>query len=115
MNIDITVYKDGFHGDTSQTFLVGDVVSLFFLDFIDILDLWVNSNRMRKDKNLCASHEIVSKQEYQPAALADPSKASQKPSMSIFAGVIFACRLSSLDMGSAKNSIDHLGYCITVR
>ena len=26
MNIDITVYLDGFHGDTSRTFLVGDVV-----------------------------------------------------------------------------------------
>ncbi|KAI0920822.1 hypothetical protein AcW1_005011 [Taiwanofungus camphoratus] len=25
INIDITVFKDGFHGDTSQTFLVGDV------------------------------------------------------------------------------------------
>ncbi|KAH9927353.1 peptidase M24, structural domain-containing protein, partial [Fomitopsis serialis] len=25
VNIDITVYKDGFHGDTSRTFLVGDV------------------------------------------------------------------------------------------
>ena len=30
VNIDITVYLDGFHGDTSQTFLVGDVVSLVF-------------------------------------------------------------------------------------
>jgi methionine aminopeptidase len=27
VNIDITVYLDGFHGDTSHTFLVGDVVS----------------------------------------------------------------------------------------
>lgn len=27
VNIDITVYLDGYHGDTSQTFLVGDVVS----------------------------------------------------------------------------------------
>ncbi|CAE7212445.1 unnamed protein product [Rhizoctonia solani] len=26
LNIDITVYLDGFHGDTSDTFLVGDVV-----------------------------------------------------------------------------------------
>jgi len=26
INIDITVYLDGFHGDTSKTFLVGDVV-----------------------------------------------------------------------------------------
>lgn len=26
VNIDITVYLDGYHGDTSQTFLVGDVV-----------------------------------------------------------------------------------------
>ncbi|KZT70283.1 methionine aminopeptidase [Daedalea quercina L-15889] len=25
VNVDITVYKDGFHGDTSRTFLVGDV------------------------------------------------------------------------------------------
>ncbi|KAH9942602.1 methionine aminopeptidase, partial [Amylocystis lapponica] len=25
VNIDITIYKDGFHGDTSQMFLVGDV------------------------------------------------------------------------------------------
>ncbi|GBE80240.1 Methionine aminopeptidase 1 [Sparassis crispa] len=25
VNVDITIYKDGFHGDTSQTFLVGDV------------------------------------------------------------------------------------------
>ena len=28
VNVDITVYKDGFHGDTSRTFLVGDVVRL---------------------------------------------------------------------------------------
>lgn len=28
VNIDITAFKDGFHGDTSRTFLVGDVVSL---------------------------------------------------------------------------------------
>jgi len=27
VNIDITVYFDGYHGDTSRTFLVGDVVS----------------------------------------------------------------------------------------
>lgn len=27
VNIDITVYLDGYHGDTSRTFLVGDVVS----------------------------------------------------------------------------------------
>jgi methionine aminopeptidase len=26
VNIDITVYLNGFHGDTSQTFLVGNVV-----------------------------------------------------------------------------------------
>lgn len=26
VNIDITVFLDGFHGDTSATFLVGDVV-----------------------------------------------------------------------------------------
>ena len=26
INIDITVYLDGYHGDTSQTFLVGTVV-----------------------------------------------------------------------------------------
>lgn len=26
INIDITVYLDGLHGDTSQTFLVGEVV-----------------------------------------------------------------------------------------
>ena len=28
INIDITVYKNGYHGDTSRTFLVGDKVSL---------------------------------------------------------------------------------------
>ncbi len=27
VNIDITVYLDGYHGDTSRTFLVGNVVS----------------------------------------------------------------------------------------
>jgi methionine aminopeptidase len=27
VNIDVTVYLDGYHGDTSRTFLVGDVVS----------------------------------------------------------------------------------------
>lgn len=27
LNIDITVYLDGFHGDTSDTFLVGNVAS----------------------------------------------------------------------------------------
>lgn len=27
VNIDVTVYLDGFHGDTSRTFLVGNVVS----------------------------------------------------------------------------------------
>lgn len=26
VNVDITVYLDGFHGDTSRTFLVGEVV-----------------------------------------------------------------------------------------
>lgn len=26
INIDITVFLDGYHGDTSQTFLVGNVV-----------------------------------------------------------------------------------------
>jgi methionine aminopeptidase len=31
VNIDITVYLDGYHGDTSRTFLVGDVVSLLAL------------------------------------------------------------------------------------
>ena len=28
VNIDITVYLDGYHGDNSKTFLVGDVVRL---------------------------------------------------------------------------------------
>ena len=27
INVDVTVFLDGFHGDTSKTFLVGDVVS----------------------------------------------------------------------------------------
>jgi len=27
VGVDITVYLDGYHGDTSRTFLVGDVVS----------------------------------------------------------------------------------------
>jgi methionine aminopeptidase len=27
VNIDVTVYFNGYHGDTSQTFLVGNVVS----------------------------------------------------------------------------------------
>jgi len=31
VNIDITVYLDGYHGDTSNTFLVGDVVSSLWL------------------------------------------------------------------------------------
>ena len=26
VNVDVTVYLDGFHGDTSRTFLIGDVV-----------------------------------------------------------------------------------------
>lgn len=26
VNVDVTVYVNGFHGDTSQTFLVGNVV-----------------------------------------------------------------------------------------
>lgn len=26
VNVDITIYLDGYHGDTSETFLVGDVV-----------------------------------------------------------------------------------------
>lgn len=30
INIDITVYLDGYHGDTSETFLVGDVVGVNF-------------------------------------------------------------------------------------
>jgi len=30
INIDITVFFNGYHGDTSQTFLVGDVVRLAF-------------------------------------------------------------------------------------
>lgn len=29
VNIDITIYLDGYHGDTSRTFLVGNVVSRF--------------------------------------------------------------------------------------
>ena len=28
VNVDVTVYLDGFHGDTSRTFLVGNVVSI---------------------------------------------------------------------------------------
>jgi methionyl aminopeptidase len=30
VNIDVTVYLNGYHGDTSRTFLVGDVVSDYF-------------------------------------------------------------------------------------
>ena len=29
VNVDVTIYLDGFHGDTSQTFLVGDVVRFY--------------------------------------------------------------------------------------
>ena len=29
INIDVTVYLNGYHGDTSQTYLVGDVVGCF--------------------------------------------------------------------------------------
>jgi methionine aminopeptidase len=28
VNVDVTVYLQGYHGDTSETFLVGDVVSI---------------------------------------------------------------------------------------
>ena len=31
VNVDVTAYLDGFHGDTSRTFLVGDVVSVLSL------------------------------------------------------------------------------------
>lgn len=31
VNIDITVYLNGYHGDTSRTFTVGDVVCLVYI------------------------------------------------------------------------------------
>jgi methionyl aminopeptidase len=40
VNIDITVYLNGYHGDTSRTFLVGDVVSR--------LPLYENSTRYHR-------------------------------------------------------------------
>lgn len=47
VNIDVTVYLDGFHGDTSRTFLVGNVVS-------DIL-----STRPREPSNIfCANRTM---------------------------------------------------------
>ncbi len=36
INIDITIYLDGYHGDTSKTFLVGNVVRTFAYLALDI-------------------------------------------------------------------------------
>ena len=41
MNIDVTVYVDGYHGDTSRTLFVGDVVS--FNTPPDFLPLFITS------------------------------------------------------------------------
>lgn len=39
MNVDITVYLEGYHGDTSRTFLVGDVVRCYLLSSVSSLIL----------------------------------------------------------------------------
>jgi methionyl aminopeptidase len=53
VNIDITVYLNGFHGDTSQTFLVGNVVrtsSLPSLSFLLLIILHPSSNLRIQDE-----------------------------------------------------------------
>ena len=39
VNVDVTVFLNEYHGDTSQTFLVGDVVSVD-LDWFYSMTLW---------------------------------------------------------------------------
>lgn len=39
INVDITVYLNGMHGDTSQTFLVGDVVSCHRFHYMRDVDV----------------------------------------------------------------------------
>ena len=36
VNIDITLYLNGYHGDTSRTFLVGNVVSNFLCSSVNV-------------------------------------------------------------------------------
>jgi methionyl aminopeptidase len=48
INIDLTVFLDGYHGDTSETFLVGDVVR-GFLGLVN--DLLRGCLRMNKGSN----------------------------------------------------------------
>jgi methionine aminopeptidase len=45
INIDITVYLNGYHGDTSRTFLVGDVVSLQLSTILVFTDMTCRMNQ----------------------------------------------------------------------
>lgn len=81
VNIDVTVYKDGFHGDTSQTFLVGDVVRIISSGaLVDAPD--TSRPRTRKVENLFKLLEMLWMPVSLHAHLVAHLRASVKPSSS---------------------------------
>lgn len=54
INIDITVYKNGYHGDTSRTFLVGNNVSAHAKRLVKVTyeSMWLGINQVRPGNHL---------------------------------------------------------------
>jgi methionine aminopeptidase len=113
VNIDITVFLNGYHGDTSQTFLVGDVVRLFVSHFTKTIT-YFSLRRMTKVKNL--SKQLVKhfKSEFKHAVLAARSRVSGKQFTTLSKTVRSRYHHSLPAMGLALSSTDRHGSFIIV-
>lgn len=114
LNVDITVYLDGYHGDTSRMFMVGEVVRLLL--FIVPLEAH-HSTRMRLRPGSLLQRMPLCKPQRRFADQGNPSEALPRLSttQSLREVGIGVCHHSSLDTASGVSSTDLLGYCMTVR
>jgi methionine aminopeptidase len=111
VNIDITVYLDGYHGDTSRTFLVGNVVSR--LPRYD--DRFVlTPPRMRQGATWLPRLAKPSALELQSVDLVNPLNLSGGPSTTLQISEDTPYQVYLRATVSVKCFIVHLGYCTTV-
>lgn len=111
VNIDITVYLDGYHGDTSRTFLVGNVVSRL-LRHDDRLVLI--PPRMRQGAPWLPRLAKPSVLELRSVDLVNPSNLSDKPSTTLQTTEDTPYQANLPATVSVKCFIAHHGYCTIV-
>jgi methionine aminopeptidase len=111
VNIDITVYLDGYHGDTSRTFLVGDVVSRLHRHDDRLV---LTPPRMRQGATWLPRLAKPSALGLQSVDLVNPLNLSDRPSTTLQTSEDTPYQANLRATVSVKCFIVHHGYCTTV-